>query len=114
MANIKPDSIQWKCSLVALAAALSLVSCGNRANPAPKPQPPPPFEFLNAWGDKGEGPGKLDEPVSFAVDSLGNIFFADPVANFVHKFESGGTPLQSFEDARVRHASAIAVDAGGA
>jgi streptogramin lyase len=98
-----------------LAAVFFLVSCGNRANPAPKPRPsPPPFEFLSAWGDKGEGPGKLDAPVSMAVDSLGNIFFADPAADFVHKFESSGTPLLSFEDARVRRAAGIAVDAGGA
>ena len=114
MAKIKPDPKLSRFPLVVIAAVLFLVSCGNRANPAPKPQPPPPFEFLNAWGDKGEGPGKLDEPVSFAVDSLGNIFFVDPAANFVHKFEASGTPLQSFEDTRVRHASAIAVDAGGA
>ena len=98
----------------ALAAVFFLVSCSNRANPAPKPQPPPPFEFLGAWGDKGDGPGKLDAPVSFAADTLGDVFFADPAAGFVHKFESRGTPLLSFEDPRVRHASAIAVDAGGA
>jgi hypothetical protein len=114
MANTNSDSMRWRHPKAALAAVFFLVSCGNRANPAPKPQPPPPFEFLGAWGDKGEGPGKLDEPVAFAADSLGNIFFADPAANFVHKFESSGTPLQSFEDTRVRHAAGIAVDSGGA
>jgi hypothetical protein len=100
----------------ALAAVLFLIACGNRANPAPKPQQPPPprFEFLSAWGDKGEGPGKLDAPVSFAVDALGDVYFADPAAGFVHKFQPGGTPLLSFEDPRLRHASGIAVDAGGA
>ncbi len=116
MANIYSGPMRRKAPLAALAAVFFLVSCGNRANPAPKPQqqPPPPFEFLSAWGDKGEGPGKLDQPVSFAADSLGNIFFADPSAGFVHKFESSGTPLQSFEDTRVRHAAGIAVDSGGA
>src|SRR6478609_3916176 len=61
-----------------LAAVLFLISCGNRANPAPKPQqpPPPPFEFQSAWGDKGDGPGKLNAPVSFAVDALGDVYFA--------------------------------------
>jgi hypothetical protein len=100
----------------ALAAVSFLIACGNRANPAPKPQqtPPPPFEFLSAWGDKGEGPGKLDAPVSFAVDALGDVYFADPGSGFVHKFQPGGTPLLSFEDPRLRHASGIAVDAGGA
>jgi DNA-binding beta-propeller fold protein YncE len=32
----------------------------------------------------------------------------------VHKFESNGTPLLSFEDSRFLHASGIAVDSGGA
>ena len=114
MANTNFDPMRWRLAQAALVAVFFLVSCGNRVNPAPKPQPPPPFEFLSAWGDKGEGPGKLDEPVAFAADTLGNIFFADPAAGFVHKFESSGTPLQSFEDSRLRHAAGIAVDSGGA
>ncbi len=114
MANNNSDLMRRKLSPAALAALFFLVSCGNRANPAPKPQPPPPFEFLGAWGDKGDGPGKLDAPVSVAADTLGDVFFADPASNFVHKFESNGTPLLSFEDARVRHAAGIAVDSGGA
>lgn len=82
--------------------------------PAPKPQLPPPFEFIGAWGDKGDGPGKLNAPVAFATDTLGNIFFVDPAESFIHKFESNGTPLLSFEDWRVRHAAGITVDSGGA
>jgi tripartite motif-containing protein 71 len=100
--------------LILVFAATSLIGFGRRATPAPKPQEPPPFEFLGAWGEKGDGPGKLDAPVSFAADVLGRIYFADPAAGFVHKFESKGTPLLSFEDSRVRHASGIAVDSGGA
>src|SRR5271169_4287750 len=114
MANTNSDPMRWRLPQAALVAIFFLVSCGNRVNPAPKPQPPPPFEFLGAWGDKGNGPGKLDAPVAFAADSLGNIFFADPVAGFVHKFESSGTPLQSFEDSRLHRAAGIAVDSGGA
>ena len=103
-----------KLAQVALAAAFLLSSCGNRVNPAPKPPPPPPFEFLGSWGVKGDGPGQLDAPVSFSADSLGNVFFADPGAGFVHKFESNGTPLLSFQEASVRRAAGIAVDTGGA
>src|SRR5690348_14602645 len=116
MANINSDPLRWRLAHAALSAVFFLASCGNRADPAPKPQqaPPPPFEFLGSWGDKGDGPGKLNAPVAFAADSLGNIFFADPAANFVHKFESSGIPLQSFEDARVRRAAGIALDSGGA
>jgi DNA-binding beta-propeller fold protein YncE len=104
---------RWKL-LPLLAAALFLPSCGKPADPAPKPQPPPPFEFVASWGDKGEGPGKFVQPTAFASDELGNIYFVDPGGGFVHKFEAKGTPLLSFEDSRVRHASGIAVDSGGA
>jgi streptogramin lyase len=100
--------------VVTLFAGLFAASCARRTNPAPKPQQPPPFEFLGAWGDKGEGPGKLDAPVAFATDALGRVFFADPGSGFVHKFESNGTPLLSFEDSRLLHAAGIAVDSGGA
>src|SRR5260221_12450339 len=105
MANISSDPLRWRLPLAALAAVFLLVSCGNRANPAAKPQqqPPPPFEFVSAWGDKGEGPGKLDQPGSLAADSLGNIFFGDPSAGFVHKFESSGTSWQCFDKTRVCH-----------
>ncbi len=100
----------------ALFAIFFLTSCGNRATPVVKAQspPPPPFEFLGSWGEKGEGPGKLNSAVAFSADTLDRIFFVDPAVNFVHKFESKGTPLLSFEDTRLRHAAGISVDAGGA
>jgi hypothetical protein len=114
MSKIETEPLRWNFPHAALIAIFFLISCGNRATPAPKPQPPPPFEFLGTWGDKGDGPGKLDAPVSMAGDSLGNVFFADSGSGFVHKFESKGTPLLSFEEPRVRHATGIAVDSGGA
>ena len=105
---------RWPFCLTIICAATFAMSCAKRTDPAPLPQQQPPFEFLGAWGDKGDGPGKLDTPVAFAADSLGRVFFADPGGGFVHKFESSGTPLLSFEDSRVLHASGIAVDSGGA
>jgi DNA-binding beta-propeller fold protein YncE len=100
--------------LIALHFASLALSCAKRTNPAPKPVEVPPFEFLSAWGDKGNDPGKLDMPAAFAADSMGRVFFADPGSGFVHKFKSNGTPLLSFEDFHVRHAAGIAVDSGGA
>ena len=103
--------------MITLAVALTAFFSARRTDPAPnRPQPPspPPFEFLGAWGEKGHDPGKLDSPVAFAADSLGRIFFADAGSGFVHKFESSGKPLLSFEDSRLLHASGIAVDSGGA
>jgi hypothetical protein len=113
MMNFGSDPLRLRLPLATLLAVFLLISCGNRA-PAPKPQPPPPFEFLGTWGEKGDGPGKLSAPVAFATDTLGNVFFIDPAETFIHKFESNGTPLLSFEDWRVRRASGIAVDSGGA
>jgi hypothetical protein len=112
--NFGSDPLRSRPLVAALVAVFFLVSCGNRATPAPKPQPPPPFEFLGAWGEKGDGPGKLNTPVAFAGDTLGNVFFVDSAESFIHKFQSNGTPLLSFEDWRVRHAAGIAVDTGGA
>jgi hypothetical protein len=116
MANLNCSRLRWNFAAAVLLAVFFLASCGNRANTAPKPQPPPPppFEFLNAWGDKGDGPGKLNGPVSIATDTLGDVFFPDPASGFVHKFQSKGTPLLSFEDPRLHRAAGIAVDAGGA
>jgi len=114
MTSFGSDPVRLRSSTAALLAVVFLISCGNRATPAPKPQPPPPFEFVGAWGEKGDGPGKLNAPVAFAGDALGNVFFADPAESFIHKFQSNGTPLLSFEDWRVRHAAGIAVDSGGA
>lgn len=116
MANIDSYVRRWIFFCTTLPALLFLTCCGNSAHPAAKPQapPPPPFEFLGSWGDKGDGPGKLNSAVAFTADNLDRLYFVDPPADFVNKFESKGTPLLSFEDPRVRHAAGIAVDAGGA
>ncbi len=113
---IKPGSgiREWKLFLPSMLVAFFLISCGDRVDPASMPQAPPSFEFLGAWGEKADGPGKFDQPAAFATDALGRVFFADPGARSVDKFESKGTPLLSFEDARLRHATGIAVDSGGA
>jgi DNA-binding beta-propeller fold protein YncE len=114
MAKSSSYQARWGVLLTVMSAATLLISYGKQPEPAPKPSQPPPFEFLGAWGDKGDGPGKLNAPVAFAADSLGRVFFADPGSGFVHKFETSGTPLLSFEDSRLPHASGIAVDSGGA
>ncbi|HET6143667.1 MAG TPA: hypothetical protein VFE02_09165 [Candidatus Acidoferrales bacterium] len=116
MSKINPEIDRWNFLCACLLVFLFLASCGNSARPAPKPQapPPPPFEFLGSWGDKGDGPGKLNSAVAFAADTMDRLYFVDPPVNYVHKFETKGTPLLSFEDPRLHHAAGIAADAGGA
>jgi streptogramin lyase len=102
------------CLLAAACGGWFLLSCGKRADTSPKPPQLPAFEFLGVWGEKGDDPGKFNQPVAFSVDLQGNVYFADPGRSSVGKFEPKGTPLLSFEDSRLRHASGIAVDNGGA
>ena len=102
------------CLLAWACGGWFLLSCGKRADTSPKPPQLPAFEFLDAWGEKGDDPGKFDLPVAFSADLQGNVYFADPGRGSVDKFEPSGTPLLSFEDGRLRHASGIAVDNGGA
>jgi tripartite motif-containing protein 71 len=106
---------EWnRVSLLILSAlAVWAVACTEHASPVPKP-PPPPFEYVQTWGQKGEGAGLLGAPVAFAVDTQGRVYFADSGSGYVHKFEATGVPLLSFEDFHVKHAAGIAVDSGGA
>jgi sugar lactone lactonase YvrE len=99
--------------LLSTLVALPALSCAKPAAPTPKPQAPP-FEYLQTWGEHGEGPGLLDAPIAFTVDTQDRVYFADPMSGFVHKFETTGVPLFSFEDSQVKHADGIAVDSGGA
>ncbi len=92
---------------------LSAISCAKPAAPNPKPQTPP-LEYLQTWGQHGDGPGVLDAPIAFSVDTQGRVYFVDPMSGFIHKFQSTGVPLFSFEDTQARHADGIAVDSGGA
>jgi hypothetical protein len=108
------DKHQWRFLLLIAVVAAVGTSCEKEADPASKPQPPAPVQFVNEWNSGGDGPGKLSAPVAFTVDLLGNVFFADPASGFVDKFQPNGTPLLSFRDYRLRHASGITVDSGGA
>ena len=73
-----------------------------------------PLEYLGAWGVKGNGPGQLQDPVSIAADTIGNIYIADAGSRFVHKFSPQGTPLLSFQEDPLKHPQWITVDSGGA
>jgi sugar lactone lactonase YvrE len=111
---LNPDRRHCNFLILVALSALSAISCAKPAAPTPKPQAPPPFEYLQTWGQHGEGPGLLDAPIAFTVDTQSRVYFADPISGFVHKFEATGVPLFSFEEPQVKHADGIAVDSGGA
>lgn len=92
---------------------LFLLAC-QQAQETPAPPPRPALELIAEWGEAGEGPGKLQLPVSLATDRDGLVFVADAGSGFVHKFDWNGQALFSFEHPRMKRPSGIAVDRGGA
>ena len=100
--------------VLSLAAALLLCGCSRPAQTAAAP-PPPPFEYVDAWGVHGQGPGQLDKPIAMASDGESIIYIADAATGFINKFSSRGEPRLSFQDDRSNLRPAdIAVDAGSA
>jgi len=96
-----------------VAAAFLLAGCSRVQPQAAVVPQQPALEFIGQWGVAGDGPGQLADPVGPAVDSFGRVYFASRGSGLLHKFDSAGVPLISFEADGVRHASGIAVDSGG-
>ena len=91
------------------------IGCSRPAQTAPRPAQPPPFEYLDTWGQHGDGPGELGKPVGMASDGESIIYIADAGNGFIHKFAPSGEPRLSFQDDRLNlHPTDIAVDAGAA
>jgi streptogramin lyase len=82
---------------------------------AAPPPPPPPFEYVDAWGVHGDGPGQFAKPIAITSDDESIIYIADAATGFINKFSPGGEPRLSFQDDRSNLRPAdIAVDAGSA
>jgi len=75
---------------------------------------PPALSYIGQWGTKGDGPGQLDQPTCIATDSVGKAYIADAGSHFVHKFDTDGTPLLSFQENALKSPQSITVDSGGA
>jgi hypothetical protein len=101
-----------------LLAVLGLTSLAGfwrySARPESRTTVGPPLEYIGAWGEKGDGPGNLEDPESIATDSVGNVYIVDPPTRFVHKFGPQGKPLLSFQEDPLKHPQSIAVDSDGA
>lgn len=106
-----------KAALLFLCVGVAVLmgGCTRSAQTATAAPPPPPFEFVDAWGSHGDGPGQFDHPVAMATDSESILYVADTGSGFIHKFSAEGEPRFSFQDDRFNlHLSDIAVDAGAA
>ena len=98
-----------------LVAAALLCACSRPAQTAAAPAPPPPFEYVDAWGVHGDGPGQFAKPVAITSDDESIIYIADAATGFINKISSSGEPRLSFQDDRSNlHPADIAVDAGSA
>jgi hypothetical protein len=75
---------------------------------------PPALSYVGQWGTKGDGPGQLDQPTCIATDTVGKAYIADAGSHFVHKFDTDGTPLLSFQENALKEPQSITVDSGGA
>ena len=92
-----------------------VAGCSRPAQTAAAPAPPPRFEYVDAWGAHGEGPGEFDKPIAITSDAESIIYIADAATGFINKFSSSGEPRLSFQDDRSNLRPAdIAVDAGSA
>lgn len=91
---------------------LTLCACVTSQQTAPPA--PPPMQILGEWGQAGDGPGKMNVPVSLATDSNGLVYIADAASGFVNKFDWNGQALYSFNHPRMKRPSGIAIDGGGA
>jgi tripartite motif-containing protein 71 len=102
-------------SVSVLALACSLAGCSHSGTRAEASKPvTPSIAYIKAWGMRGDGPGQLDGPTCIATDAVGRAYIADAGSSFIHKFDTDGTPLLSFQDLSLKQPQSIAVDSGGA
>lgn len=98
-----------------LALAWATAGCSHSAAKVEASHPAPPVvSYIGRWGKKGDGPGELDRPTCIATDSVGKVYIADAGSHFVHKFDTDGTPLLSFQENALKNPQSITVDSGGA
>ncbi len=100
-------------SLFALASVIGGCARADTHVEASHPAPPT-LSYIGQWGTKGDGPGQLDQPTCIATDTVGKAYIADAGSHFVHKFDTDGTPLLSFQENYLKDPQSITVDSGGA
>jgi hypothetical protein len=104
-------AISYTCAIVSLIFLVSLASRLYESAHAYSGEPSGgPLDFIGAWGTHGDGPGQFDDPVSISADVIGNIYVVDAGSHFIHKFDSQGKPLLSFQEDPLKHPQWVTVD----
>jgi hypothetical protein len=106
----------WSATIALfLAVAWAAGGCSHSEARVEASRPETPaLSYIGEWGTKGDGPGQLDEPTCIATDGVGKAYIADAGSHFVHKFDTDGTPLLSFQENALKNPQSITVDSGGA
>jgi hypothetical protein len=51
------------------------------------------WEYLGSWGDRGEAPGQLKEPMDISADPAGSVYIADTGNHRIQKWNNMGFPV---------------------
>jgi tripartite motif-containing protein 71 len=75
-------------------------------------------KFITAWGPEGTGDGQFTSPAGVGVDSLGNVYVADPANHRIQKFDSNGNFITKWGsegtgDGQFTSPTEVAVDSSG-
>lgn len=114
MASRAVRGISLAALMMLLAMAWAEVGCSHSETNVEASHPAPAVSYIGQWGKKGDGPGELDRPTCIATDTVGKVYIADAGSHFVHKFDTDGTPLLSFQEGALKNPQWITVDSGGA
>lgn len=108
-------AISFSAMIVFLALTWVIGGCSRSESHVEASIPAPPsLSYIGQWGTRGSGPGQLDQPTCIATDGVGKAYIADAGSHFVHKFDTDGTPLLSFQEDALKRPQSITVDSGGA
>ena len=115
IAGRRTRGISFAATTVFLALAWATGGCSRSETRVEASHPAPPaLSYIGQWGTKGDGPGQLDQPTCIATDGVGRAYIADAGSHFVHKFDTDGTPLLSFQENALKNPQWITIDSGGA
>ncbi len=71
----------------------------------------PPIQFVQEWGQEGEGPDEFWFPIDIAINSVDELFITDHHNHRIQKFDTSGKRLETF--ATLSNPGGIAIGQNG-